>query len=775
VADSYWDMETSGQTTSAGSGAGGKTTAEMQQQATFVDWDFDDVWAIVEGTTYPYQRQTAANLALFPTYDTYPSSVSTTSTINVVANVTWTATTDATWITLTGGTAGTGSGVISYAIAANPDPASRDGVITISSESAGITRTFRVRQGGTPLPFLTIFPGSRNHNTVASSGHAVDITSNVTWTAQATADWITLTSAAEGTDDGTLIYRLDDNLSLEPRASAIEISGGGLTHTFTVTQAGALPYLNAAPEHHHLDWIASAGHEIAVGANVPWTAATATDWITVTGGSSGAGDGVVTYSVAANLAPASRLGHITITDGDKTWPFRVHQTSSWAVTLSADPEAGGTLDGAGYYAHGEVVTATATADPVWDFVNWTEDDVEVSPEATYVFTATRDRALTAHFVRHTGALSVTLEPEAARDAGAQWSIDAGETWHDSGDGLILPTGTYTVTYRSLAAWDAPADTPVEVVKDGATTHTGTYTLKQYTLTLLADPVAGGEVAGAGSYEHGQQAIITATANLGWTFVGWTGDVVSDVNPLTLTVTDHLTLTATFSQHAYTLDVDTVGEGEVDVAPEGPYVYGDVITLTAIADPGWTFVGWSGDVSGSAAQITHTITADGVVTATFSQDQYTLDVEIDGDGTVDVDPERDTYVYGDVITLTATAHSGWTFIGWSGDVSGGAAQITHTITADAVVTATFSQHAYTLTVQTVGEGDVDIDPDQAAYTYGQLVTLTAVADPGWTFVGWSGDVSGSAAQITHTITADTAITATFSQDDFKVYLPLALQR
>ncbi|NLX23236.1 MAG: hypothetical protein GXY55_16415, partial [Phycisphaerae bacterium] len=38
VSNSYWDMQTSGQSTS--DGGAGKTTAEMKQQATFVGWDF---------------------------------------------------------------------------------------------------------------------------------------------------------------------------------------------------------------------------------------------------------------------------------------------------------------------------------------------------------------------------------------------------------------------------------------------------------------------------------------------------------------------------------------------------------------------------------------------------------------------------------------------------------------------------------------------------------------------------------------------------------------
>ena len=32
------------------------------------------------------------------------------------------------------------------------------------------------------------------------------------------------------------------------------------------------------------------------------------------------------------------------------------------------------------------------------------------------------------------------------------------------------------------------------------------------------------------------------------------------------------------------------------------------------------------------------------------------------------------------------------------------------------------------------------PDQATYVYGDVVQLTAVPQPGWAFVGWSGAVN-----------------------------------
>lgn len=52
--NSYWNLETSGQEEAVGDDGEGKTTAQLVQRATFVDWDFDDVWSIDEGAVYPF-------------------------------------------------------------------------------------------------------------------------------------------------------------------------------------------------------------------------------------------------------------------------------------------------------------------------------------------------------------------------------------------------------------------------------------------------------------------------------------------------------------------------------------------------------------------------------------------------------------------------------------------------------------------------------------------------------------------------------------------------
>ena len=78
----------------------------------------------------------------------------------------------------------------------------------------------------------------------------------------------------------------------------------------------------------------------------------------------------------------------------------------------------------------------------------------------------------------------------------------------------------------------------------------------------------------------------------------------------------------------------------------------------------------------------------------------------------------------------------------------------------VVNATFVQDLYSLTVNVVGIGNVTVVPDLALYPSGTVVELTAVAGAGWSFSGWSGDLSGSVNPETIVMDGDKSVTATF---------------
>jgi hypothetical protein len=143
--------------------------------------------------------------------------------------------------------------------------------------------------------------------------------------------------------------------------------------------------------------------------------------------------------------------------------------------------------------------------------------------------------------------------------------------------------------------------------------------------------------------------------------------------------------------------------------------------------------------------------------------HVLTVNVFGNGEVVKEPNQIAYSHGAVVTLTATPDPGWSFSAWSGDVVDTASPVTTTITGNTTVTATFTPNEYTLTLNTSESGSAVPDPVQDTYHYGDVVTLTATADSGWTFDAWSGDVVDTANPVTLTVVGNTSVTATFTQD------------
>ncbi|MFN2374174.1 MAG: filamin/ABP280 repeat domain-containing protein [Cyclonatronaceae bacterium] len=267
-------------------------------------------------------------------------------------------------------------------------------------------------------------------------------------------------------------------------------------------------------------------------------------------------------------------------------------------------------------------------------------------------------------------------------------------------------------------------------------------------------------------------ILTATAASGWRFTGWQGDLSGNSNPATLVMNSDKNVTAVFVQDApdmYTLAVQITGQGSVSVNPEkGQYESGEQVVLTATASSGWSFTGWQGDLSGSTNPATLVMNSNKSVTAVFVQDapdMYTLAVQVTGQGSVSVNPQKDQYESGEQVVLTATAASGWSFTGWQGDLSGSTNPATLVMNSNKSVTAVFTQDApemYTLSVQVDGQGSVSVNPKKNEYESGEEVELTATPTPSWRFIGWQGDLSGNSNPATLVMNSDKSVTARFQR-------------
>jgi uncharacterized repeat protein (TIGR02543 family) len=271
------------------------------------------------------------------------------------------------------------------------------------------------------------------------------------------------------------------------------------------------------------------------------------------------------------------------------------------------------------------------------------------------------------------------------------------------------------------------------------------------------------------YTYGQVVQLTANPNPGWAFSQWSGDLSGTTNPTIITMTGNKTVTATFTQCIYSLSVsiDPVVGGSVDVIPDPPYYYGDVVTLSAMASLGYSFDSWSCDASGSSITITVTMDANKSVVAHFTQNVYTLTTTVDPStgGSVSAVPSG-PYHYGDIVTLTGTANPGYSFNYWSGDASGSSSVTMVMIDGDKTVTAHFTQNIYTLTITAdpVTGGSIAADPSPP-YHYDDVVTLIATANEGYSFDSWSGDASGSSLVITVTMNGNKTVTAHFTQNQY----------
>ncbi len=167
-----------------------------------------------------------------------PSSLSYTAageskTVNVTSNTSWTATSSASWLTVSPAS-GSNNGAITAVAAANTSTSQRTATITISG--SGITRTVNVTQAGASYN-LTVSPSSLSY-TAAGESKTVNVTSNTSWTATSSASWLTV-SPASGSNNGAITAVAAANTSTSQRTATITVSGSGITRTVNVTQAGA--------------------------------------------------------------------------------------------------------------------------------------------------------------------------------------------------------------------------------------------------------------------------------------------------------------------------------------------------------------------------------------------------------------------------------------------------------------------------------------------------------------------------------------------------------
>ena len=293
--------------------------------------------------------------------------------------------------------------------------------------------------------------------------------------------------------------------------------------------------------------------------------------------------------------------------------------------------------------------------------------------------------------------------------------------------------------------------------------------QSYSVAVSSADESKGTVTGAGSYDSGTVATVTATPITGYEFVNWTKgeDEVSKVNPYVFTVTEDVSLTANFKASTFTISYELDGGqlAEGDTNPGEYTIEDEDIKLKNPTKAGYTFAGWlkEGDETPSTeATIATGTTGNLKFTAQWTINQYTITFETDG-GTTIAPIKQD---FNTPVTAPADpTKEGYTFAGWDKDVP-------ETMPAgDMTITAQWTINQYTITFDT--DGGTTIAPIKQDFN----TPVTAPANPtkeGYTFAGWDKDVPETMPAGDMTITAQWTInqyTITFDTDGGTTIAPI----
>jgi hypothetical protein len=336
-----WDASTTVSWISSLSPAAGQGTADMSFRVAA-----NDGASTRNGSLVVNGEQVLVSQRASCRYDLGPSSHNVSASggagdinISTTAECSWTAAADVNWIELTSTPSGKGNGTVRFRVAPNQSGA-RTGAIVVANQRSTVAQSGvnapnpnpspnpnpnpspnpnpnpnpnpDPNPSPTPPPASCTYSISSRSDSVPVAGGSREVgistTTACAWTASSNASWISLTSAATGTGNGTVRYVVAAN-SGAPRAGTLTIAG----QTLTVNQAAAECSYSVSPTRQTVAPSAgSATISISTASTCTWTASSSASWIALTSAARGTGSGTVTFSYLQNPDTSDRAGTVIV-------------------------------------------------------------------------------------------------------------------------------------------------------------------------------------------------------------------------------------------------------------------------------------------------------------------------------------------------------------------------------------------------------------------------------------------------------------------------------
>lgn len=245
----------------------------------------------------------------------------------------------------------------------------------------------------------------------------------------------------------------------------------------------------------------------------------------------------------------------------------------YQISATTNPLTAGVISGIGTYKHGDEVNLTVTLNTGFGFINWTENDNQVSTSENYTFTATGNRTLVANLSLNSYRISGNTD---VGNVNISWTGGAGTVSSSNGDYSFNVSHGWsgTVTPSKVGYSFSPDNKTYSNLSSNRTDQDFTAIVN---ITVSVNPVNAGTISGLntlGNYNYNETVNLTANANSGYKFLNWTeeGSEFADEANISFSATQGRDLVANFI---------SIGNLQVTSDPVGASIFIDNVNSNQV--------------------------------------------------------------------------------------------------------------------------------------------------------------------------------------------------
>ncbi len=231
-------------------------------------------------------------------------------TVTTQAACSWTASSPSSWLSIVSGASGSGTGAVTFSAAPNTASAGRSGTLTVAGLPLSVTQ-----DAVSAACEYVVSPDRTSFTKDAATATAtVTAAAGCAWSATSEVPWVTVTSGAQGTGNGAVLYSVARNTDTSDRRGNLLVAGRAIE----LTQAGDTGGCQYSVAPIEFNVCMTVPYELTTTMTTqpscPWTASPGSSWVTVTSGASGSGPGSIRFRVSDNW-DAPRNGVVMV-----RWP-----------------------------------------------------------------------------------------------------------------------------------------------------------------------------------------------------------------------------------------------------------------------------------------------------------------------------------------------------------------------------------------------------------------------------------------------------------------------